>query len=467
MSVKLAKVHLLRNEHNHPSSSSSTVFKTNNLTTYQPFSQKNATLDESKLQLKYEVNDNPNIHNIFPPQDKNSIKNKDDFSNTNNIDFNDKISLNHSDHYSKILSKLKYIISIFKEDQITLNNIWLKIENSIKQILQEVSKNFQSNENFKRTLHKSSTFCPKYKGKYNTSQDINEYEQENNLLKIKIKQLYKKINEIENKFQAEKLNYLFCIGQYQSTLNSLEEKLKLDSIDKMSKEQLKKLICYPHYIKFDVNEDINPKSIPMYFVKNKIHKSQSSYKIRGGMKHGTLSDTGTLTNSVEISNTIIKNNNLFESLDDIEKIKIVDFDINKNKDIIEDAKKIIEMGKQNFDTQIPVFEKFLGKRKKYFISHPKISYMRLGKDFKLKSWKLNNQLDNLPKAIKKLKTCSKYQKNAIVVFPSSLNETVVNLEKLRIKKNFKNIEYQFEEQQKKNRLNNGFDFYFHANENGE
>ena len=205
----------------------------------------------------------------------------------------------------------------------------------------------------------------------------------------------------------------------------------------------------------------------MFIERNKKNKCQSSYKFRGGMKHGTLSDTGTLTNSVEISNTIIKNNNLFESLDDIEKIKIVDFDINKNKDIIEDAKKIIEMGKQNFDTQIPVFEKFLGKRKKYFISHPKISYMRLGKDFKLKSWKLNNQLDNLPKAIKKLKTCSKYQKNAIVVFPSSLNETVVNLEKLRIKKNFKNIEYQFEEQQKKNRLNNGFDFYFHANENGE
>ena len=55
MSVKLSKVHLLRNKHNTPSSSSSTLFKTN-LNIYRPSSQKNFLLNESQSQLKYKIN---------------------------------------------------------------------------------------------------------------------------------------------------------------------------------------------------------------------------------------------------------------------------------------------------------------------------------------------------------------------------------------------------------------------------
>ena len=61
------------------------------------------------------------------------------------------------------------------------------------------------------------------------------------------------------------------------------------------------------------------------------------------------------------------------------------------------------------------------------------------------SWKLENQINSLPKQISKLKILSKSQKNQIVVFPSFLNETMVNLEKLRTNKNFRSIENKFEE----------------------
>ena len=475
MSVKLAKFHLTRNNNNRPSSSYSMLFKTN-LNIYHPSSQKNSKLNESQPQQKFKSNDIPHFHKILSSShDKNSFQNKNDISN--NTDFIDKISFIPSDYYSSILSKLEYIFSTFKEDQAKLNNILINIENTINQIIQEAIINYKNSENTPKILHKSSsesgtntfksTFYTKIKskGKFNTSQDINDYEQENNSLKNKIKHLYKKINDIENKFKTEKLNYLFCIGQYQSKINLLEEKINLDSIDKMPKEELKKLICFPHYIKFEVKEDINPKSVPMSIENNKKHKCKSSYRFRGG-KNTNLSDTGNITNSIEgSSQNLINNYNIIESFDDNEKIKIDDLNIAKSKDFIEETKKIIEYGKQNFDAQVPVFEKFVGKRKKYFVSHPKISYVRFGKDFKLKSRKLNNQLDNLPKSISKLKTCTKSQKNAIVVFPSSFNETVVNLEKLRIKDTFKNIVNKFEESLKQNKSNKALDCYFHVNDN--
>ena len=91
-------------------------------------------------------------------------------------------------------------------------------------------------------------------------------------------------------------------------------------------------------------------------------------------------------------------------------------------------------------------DKIFGKDKNFFVSHPKLAYIKSLKDGnKLASWKLENQINSLPKELSKLKTLSKTQKNAIVVFPSFLNETMANLEKLRTSKNFRSIENKFEE----------------------
>ena len=72
----------------------------------------------------------------------------------------------------------------------------------------------------------------------------------------------------------------------------------------------------------------------------------------------------------------------------------------------------------------------------------------------MKTWKINEILETLPKKISKYKFSSKSQKNSIIVFPSSLNETVVNLAKLRVNKNFRSIEVKFEENRKVNKLKN-------------
>ena len=61
-----------------------------------------------------------------------------------------------------------------------------------------------------------------------------------------------------------KILYLFCIGENQKQIAELERIIKVQTLDKMPKSELNKVICFPQYSKFDVNDDINPKSIPMF-----------------------------------------------------------------------------------------------------------------------------------------------------------------------------------------------------------
>ena len=233
---------------------------------------------------------------------------------------------------------------------------------------------------------------------------------------------------MEYKFKVNELNYFFCIGDYQKKINDLEKKLNMKKINKIPKNELKEFICYPHYMKFDVKEDINPKSIPMFNArKNK--------------------------NKTIILNNKEKNNEFFDyNIENLEKIY-------NNKNIIRlwkglelnEVKNTIELGKKKYSEQIPIADKFFGREKSFFISHPKLNYIKIGKNGnQLTSWKIDNQLNNFPKQISKLKI-SKSQKNAIIVFPSSFNETIVNLEKLKTNKNFQNIEYKFEESLKMNK----------------
>ena len=107
---------------------------------------------------------------------------------------------------------------------------------------------------------------------------------------------------------------------------------------------------------------------------------------------------------------------------------------------------MIELGKIKFDSKTEALDKLFGNDKNFFISHPKLKYIKCLYDGnKMATWKLENQINSLPKQLSKLKILSKSQKNAIVVFPSFLNETMANLEKLRTNKNFRSIENKFEE----------------------
>ena len=127
----------------------------------------------------------------------------------------------------------------------------------------------------------------------------------------------------------------------------------------------------------------------------------------------------------------------------------------KIKETFQKTKELIEYGKKNYNKEDLFVKKFFGKKKNYFISHPRLNYVKYNSEgLHMKTWKINDILETLPKKISKYKFGSKSQKNAIVVFPSSLNETVVNLEKLRVNKNFRSIEVKFEENRKVNKLKN-------------
>ena len=280
-----------------------------------------------------------------------------------------------------------------------------------------------------------------------------------NIYKRKIQKLSTKINDIENKFKIEKLKYLFCIGEYQKKLTDLEKKLNMDSIDKMPKDELKQFLCYPHYIKFNVKEDINPKSVPMFkTVKKKCQSSTHDNRINKKNLSKSDIEANNFDNDLKykdnnknlfdlLSDIKIDNNNEETYLNDIEEENIIEKEKEKEKEKnVEQVKNLIELGKINFDSKTQFLDKLFGNDKNYFISHPKLNYIKnLNNGNKMATWKLENQINSLPKQLSKLKILSKTQKKALVVFPSFINETIVNLEKLRTNKNFRSIENKFEE----------------------
>ena len=436
--------------------------------------------NKSQIQLKFKTNGFDSLNNFSQScRDKNLLP--QDIKNPTTKKKECPKIVDNNFIYNSILSKLEKIMKNYNQDPPKLSNILTNIDNFIDAINQE---DLFKKKIIRRFLNKSFTTVAKRK-KLNYDLESIEETRNNKLLspiknhkndiskniemeseqtesdlsiyKRKVNKLMVKINEMENKFKIEKLKYLFCIGEYQKKIVELEKKLNMNSIDKMPKNELKKFLCFPHYVKFDVNEDINPKSIPMYYIRNKssIHDNRKNILSK--------SDTGQSINDY-FSKKLNENNNCsFElieeensnenkntdkiDLNNIEEENNVDKDKEMNYD---EVKNLIELGKVQFDTNIKKMDKFFGNNKNFFISHPKLNYIKsLNDGNKMAMWKLENQINSLPKQLSKLKHLSKSQKNAIVVFPSFLNETIVNLEKLRTNKNFRSIENKFEETYKK------------------
>lgn len=350
----------------------------------------------------------------------------------------------------------------YKQDIKKLNNILSNIENFINEISQgDISnlknnsmKSFISNNNeidknkTKEFISPSKNYKIKISNNY--SLEAEKQELDISIYKRKVNKLIIKINEMENKYKIEKLKYLFCIGDYHKKLTNLEKKLNMDSIDKMPKSELKKLLCYPHYVKFDIHEEINPKCVRKTHCKSSIHDNRIKDKIMlNKSEKGLISIDYDLSNNKDNNNSSI----IFEINKDKnnENVILSDIDDGKKKEInFEQIKNMIELGRIKFDSKIQVLDKLFGTDKNFFISHPKLNYIKsLNDGNKMATWKLENQINSLPKELSKLKILSKSQKNAIVVFPSFLNETMANLEKLRTSKNFRSIENKFEETLKK------------------
>ena len=378
--------------------------------------------------------------------------------------------LNNEAIYNSIISKIENIMIKYKQDIKKLYFILSNIDNFINIInkgnylnikMNTIKNNFQisfiiNDEN----IDDNEIVSPNSKNKTNISNnnqvEVDKLESDINIYKRKVNKLSTKINEIENKFKIEKLKYLFCIGEYQKRLTDLEKKLNMDSIDKMPKDELKKYLCYPHYVKFNNKEEINPKSVPMFNMgkkkcqssvhdnrinKNNLSKSDIEFNCDNDLKNNKDNNLNSFDFLSDIK--IDNNNNEKTNLNDIEEENIVE----KEKEIkFEQVKNIIELGKKNFDSKTQILDKLFGNDKTFFISHPKLNYIKnLNNGNKMATWKLENQINSLPQQLSKLRMLSKTQKKAIVVFPSFLNETIVNLEKLRTNKNFRSIENKFQE----------------------
>jgi hypothetical protein len=272
------------------------------------------------------------------------------------------------------------------------------------------------------------------------SLEINHSEHEIPIYKRKINKLLLKINEMENNFKIEKLSYLFYIEEYQKKVAELEKKLNINSIGQMPKIELKKLLCYPHYVKFDINDEVNPKSIPIYKQRNKRYHC-STHNIHRNKKSSLSKSDNSFDNEL----TKIKDNkdNMNTDLDSSNEIKN---NINNNEEEKEKEGIFNDLCNIKIDSQLLTIDKIFGKNKNFFLSHPKLKYINSLKDGNiLASWKLENQINSLPKEISKLKCLSNSKKNSNVVFPSFIGEVMLNLEKLRTNKNFRSIENKFQE----------------------
>ena len=387
---------------------------------------------------------------IMTPQNRLKIKDSLISPESSNRTFLDNDSI-----FLSIISKIEKIISCYGKNILKLNYLLIKIETFINSLIKNEEKFNKANSAYNKIkpisskknsvkMENENEIINKLESSNEMKKDENNVTSENDLLKKKVNKLYQKINEMEIKFKIDELNYFFCIGEHQKKITELEKKLNMKDIDKMPKEELKQFICYPHYVKFDVREEINPKSIPMFNQKKEKEKDKDKDK----EKCKTSTDKG--KNGITF---FIPNERDFDNF--YKKIKNENEKILSDKGIeMDNVKETIKLGKQEYDTQIPIVDKFFGKKKSFFVSHPKLSYIKVGNDGnKLTSWKIDNQLNNFPQQISKLKM-SKSQKNAMIVFPSSFNETMVNLEKLRTNKNFQSIENKFEETLKMNKKNN-------------
>ena len=363
------------------------------------------------------------VNNLFVTRDEeNNIKN-------NNLNLNLELNIN---------SKIVFLLQI------------QKLNNKIKKLNEELE------------FYKSIIDIPK-KGNFG-----------NNFVDL----FKKKYLDQKAKSKKEELNYLLCIGEQEKKINSLENELKKKKEENLPEEIIKSIRCFPNFHQYDFKEDINPKSIPLFqqikkekekkkekYFKKEIFESPKnlSYSIKNkkilfnnnsSNNRSKLLLTNPDYNRIKKSSNIIpfKTKKAEETFANFSKIKKYNMSLindnkinteyrNKNNSSEKKIKKKILNTDSNFHNKeekekYNFYEYFkdhlpktiLDNKKEFFIAHPTLNIAGVinKKDLKY---------IGLPKKIIKLKIHKNLEKNVMYTFPSSLNETLVNLEKLRKCKN--------------------------------
>ena len=344
--------------------------------------------------------------------------------------------------FSSIVSKVKHLISLYKYNKIKLYYILIKIEKFINNILvNNDSKDKTTSINDNKTLDNLNIS----NNENNENLEGEKQESDINIYKIKINKLMQKQNELETKFKFERLSYLFCIGENQRTISELKKKIQLESIEKLPKSELNKVVCYPSYSKFDITDEINPKSIPMFPQnKNKSQQNKKNKIIQSQNQDNKYFNLLFKTELKQYKDNINKNDSSNYDAEEIEN-----FFINEKDTNTAEINDVIKIGKKYFEERIPWFDEYLKKHKNFFITHPKLEFIKdITSGNNILRFKLGNQINSLPRQISRLKNTNSSKKNTFMFFPSFLSETLLNIEKLKTNKNFRSIDHQFEDKYK-------------------
>lgn len=289
----------------------------------------------------------------------------------------------------------------------------------------------------------------------------------------------KKYMEQKIKSKKEELNYLLCIGEQEKKISSLEKQLNKKQKENLPGDTIKSIRCFPNFHQYDIKEDINPKSIPLFqqfqkekkiekYLKKQIFESpknlSNSIKYKKALNNNNSSNnnrTKLLLTNPEFNKLKKRNNGIsFKSKKDkeidINKIKsynislINDNKINSEKNnkynnsetkikkhiINTDSNIINNIKEKHQNTAYDFFKDYFPKtildnKREFFVAHPTLNIAGIVKKKEVK-------YVGLPKKIIRLKVHKNLEKNMMITFPSSLNETLVNLEKLRCCKNNNN-----------------------------
>ena len=353
-------------------------------------------------------------------EDKKSTPNKSSLNNFKlNICIKSKDFIGIKYNYNYIINKINSLMKkLNKNNYEGISLLLIKIKNFINKIIpNKISTNLEINNlsninlekgdehfnNYKYTSDVSITSSNEKDNQRNSYNKLNLNFNETFLKTYKsskrLKFLERKNLDLEDKLKTERWNYLFCIGEQDKKIKELELELNQKCINKKNNYESRQYKFFPY---------ANAKTFENIDINSERSKTQT---------------------------TNISKNNFFKQQKNGKEINLI-----KNiRDIIERGEKVLKNKKSKGS-------KILDKQRNYFISHPKLKYIK--SDLNIKTWKTNELLDSLPKGLLKNNFSSKSQKNNLIVFPSSFNQIIVNLEKLRSHDNYKRIESEFKENRK-------------------
>jgi len=446
--------------------------------------RKKKNLNEKKMNNRYKnydmlINGKNNNFNYLTPRyylngESRYVNRERNINTFKSIDNNNEKSFimnNNLIEYNSIISLLDKIIK-----KLNSYHILIKIKNYIKELISKNNNNMTLNHSFSKDSllinNKKPLSAHKLTNKNESKEKIskektnkeelnksykyhnlikNKLELENNYLTRKIKKLCQKINELEEKYKIEQLKYLFFIIEQEKKIAELEKNFdnKQIPLDERIIEKMKELKCYPNYYKPELNEEISiiKRKAPLSSKVRTIipNKNNNSFLKSRNKKINFINNKYSFDQEIDVipkknQSQIINDKKNENKKEDNTTIKSKVKNIN-----IEDINDMSEIKKQITKNYSKSVNQFFNE-KNYFISHPKLKYVKDSQEKnhfqRVKAKEQSNGISNL---LSNIKLGSKFQKSAVNDFYYFINNSMVNVEKLKGYHNYMNIENKFEE----------------------